>query len=74
MITGPSDSPYQGGVQGNWSAAMTISSVLISLTSLLTDPNASDPLVPSAARLFRRDRRQYEEKAREWTRKFAMIQ
>lgn len=35
-----------------WSPALTISKVLLSICSLLTDPNPKDPLVPEIARIF----------------------
>lgn len=46
--------------------------VLLSICSLLTDPNPDDPLVPEIAHIYKTDRRRYEETAREWTRKYAM--
>lgn len=47
-------------------------SVLLSICSLLTDPNPEDPLVPEIARVYKTDREKYNELAREWTRKYAM--
>jgi len=55
-----------------WSPALTISKVLLSICSLLTDPNPDDPLVPEIAHIYKTDRQRYEETAREWTRKYAM--
>ena len=55
-----------------WSPALTISKVLLSILSLLTDPNPDDPLVPEAADLYKRDRAAYEMKAREWNIAYAM--
>ena len=46
--------------------------VLLSICSLLTDPNPEDPLVPEIARMYKSDREKYNELAREWTRKYAM--
>ena len=46
--------------------------VLLSVCSLLTDPNPDDPLVPDIAHIYKTDRQRYEETAREWTRKYAM--
>ena len=46
--------------------------VLLSICSLLTDPNPDDPLVPEIAHIYKTDRQRYEETAREWTRKYAM--
>ena len=58
-------------LKDQWSPALTISKVLLSLSSLLTDPNPDDPLVPEIARLFKEDRAAHDEKAKEWTRKYA---
>ncbi|KAK2080036.1 Ubiquitin-conjugating enzyme E2 28 [Prototheca wickerhamii] len=55
-----------------WSPALTISKVLLSICSLLTDPNPDDPLVPEIAHIYKSDRARYEDTAREWTRKYAM--
>merc|ERR1712151_808807 len=55
-----------------WSPALTISKVLLSISSLLTDPNPDDPLVPNIAHEYKTDRAKYEASAREWTRKYAM--
>ena len=46
--------------------------VLLSICSLLTDPNPDDPLVPEIAHIYKTDRQRYEETAREWTRKYAV--
>lgn len=47
--------------------------VLLSISSLLTDANPDDPLVPEIAHIYKSDRQRYEETAREWTRKYAMM-
>ena len=52
--------------------APTPCQVLLSISSLLCDPNPDDPLVPEIAHMFKTDRRRYENTAREWTRKAAM--
>ena len=46
--------------------------VLLSICSMLTDPNPDDPLVPEIAHVYKTDRARYEATAREWTRKFAI--
>ena len=46
--------------------------VLLSICSLLCDPNPDDPLVPDIARMFKTDRDKYNNLAKEWTRKYAM--
>ncbi|KAI3769095.1 hypothetical protein L6452_00192 [Arctium lappa] len=55
-----------------WSPALTISKVLLSICSLLTDPNPDDPLVPEIAHMYKNDRAKYETTARSWTQKYAM--
>ncbi|XP_019461676.1 PREDICTED: ubiquitin-conjugating enzyme E2-17 kDa-like isoform X1 [Lupinus angustifolius] len=55
-----------------WSPALTISKVLLSICSLLTDPNPDDPLVPEIAHMYKTDRTKYEATARSWTQKYAM--
>ena len=55
-----------------WSPALTMSKVLLSITSLLTDPNPDDPFVPDIARLYKENRPAYEEQARAWTLQFAV--
>jgi len=59
-------------LRDQWSPALTISKVLLSICSMLTDPNPDDPLVPDIAHLYKTNRAQYEATAREWTRKHAM--
>ncbi|CAI9295376.1 unnamed protein product [Lactuca saligna] len=39
-----------------WSPALTISKVLLSICSLLTDPNPDDPLVPEIAHMYKNQR------------------
>ncbi|KAL0212867.1 hypothetical protein RCL1_006493 [Eukaryota sp. TZLM3-RCL] len=55
-----------------WSPALVISKVLLSICSLLTDPNPDDPLVPEIARILRENPEEYVRRAREYTRKYAM--
>mmetsp|Transcript_8689 Transcript_8689/g.22481 ORF Transcript_8689/g.22481 Transcript_8689/m.22481 type:complete len:153 (-) Transcript_8689:136-594(-) len=54
-----------------WSPALTISKVLLSICSLLTDPNTGDPLVPEIAQVYDKNRKKFEKTAREWTAKYA---
>ena len=110
-LTGPSGSPYAGGVyfldisfptdypfkpprvtfktriyhcninsngaicldilKDNWSPALTISKVLLSICSLLTDANPHDPLVGSIAKQYREDREAHDKVAAEWNRRYA---
>uniref|UniRef100_A0A7N8X4Z3 E2 ubiquitin-conjugating enzyme n=1 Tax=Mastacembelus armatus TaxID=205130 RepID=A0A7N8X4Z3_9TELE len=59
-------------LRSQWSPALTISKVLLSICSLLCDPNPDDPLVPEIARIYKTDREKYNKIAREWTQKYAM--
>lgn len=54
-------------LQSAWCPALTISKVLLSVLSLLTDPNPDDPLVPKIAAQYKEDRARYEAVAKEWT-------
>jgi len=45
--------------------------VLLSISSLMADPNPKDPLVPGIARMYERDRQKYNKEAKEWTTKYA---
>lgn len=56
----------------NWSPALTISKVLLSISSLLTDPNPDDPLVPDIADKYMKNRLQHDITAREWTQTYAI--
>ena len=58
-------------LKDQWSPALTISKVLLSICSLLGDPNPDDPLVPEIARLFRSDHEAYLKKARYFTEEYA---
>ncbi|RKF74038.1 Ubiquitin-conjugating enzyme E2-16 kDa [Golovinomyces cichoracearum] len=57
-------------LRDQWSPALTISKVLLSICSMLTDPNPDDPLVPEIAHIYKTDRSRYEATAREWTCKY----
>lgn len=54
-----------------WSPALKISKVLLSIVSLLTDPNPDSPLTAEAATLYKADRAKYNKTAAEWTKKYA---
>ena len=54
-----------------WSPALTVSKVLLSICSLLTDPNPDDPLVPAIAHLYKDNIEEYSKKAQMWTQLYA---
>ena len=53
-----------------WSPALSISKVLLSLSSLFTDPNPDDPLSPDVAHVYKTNKKQFERIAKDWTQKF----
>uniref|UniRef100_A0A6C0AWK2 UBC core domain-containing protein n=1 Tax=viral metagenome TaxID=1070528 RepID=A0A6C0AWK2_9ZZZZ len=59
-------------LKDQWSPALTISKVLLSICSLLTDANPNDPLVPEIATLLIKNRSAHDANAREWTQQYAM--
>ncbi|CAH8828344.1 unnamed protein product [Trichobilharzia szidati] len=58
-------------LKDNWSPALTISKVLLSICSLLTDCNPADPLVGSIASQYMHNRSEHDRIARLWTQKYA---
>ena len=54
-------------LKDQWSPALTISKVLLSICSLLTDPNPMDPLRPMVAKLYLENKIQYEINVRQHT-------
>jgi ubiquitin-conjugating enzyme E2 D/E len=56
----------------NWSPALTITKLLLSISSLMTDPNPKDPLVKSIADMYMLEREKYNNKAREYTLRYAV--
>ncbi|MEN2497506.1 MAG: Ubiquitin-conjugating enzyme E2 4 [Marteilia pararefringens] len=55
-----------------WSPALTIPKTVLSVMSLMSDPNAEDPLNSECATIFKKDRAKYFEKCVEYTHKYAM--
>eukprot|EP00727_Mastigamoeba_balamuthi_P014142 m51a1_g9350 putative ubiquitin-conjugating enzyme e2 e1 isoform x1 (158) ;mRNA; r:118722-119438 len=58
-------------LKDNWSPALTISKVLLSISALLADCNPDDPLVSTIAQQYINDRAAHDRKALEWTRRYA---
>ncbi|XP_046376611.1 ubiquitin-conjugating enzyme E2-24 kDa-like [Haliotis asinina] len=58
-------------LKDNWSPALTISKVLLSVCSLLTDCNPNDPLVGSIAQQYTNNREEHDRIARQWTKRYA---
>ncbi|KAH7826569.1 putative ubiquitin-conjugating enzyme 1, E2-like protein [Monocercomonoides exilis] len=51
-------------IQKLWTPIFTVSSILISIQSLLTDPNPSSPANVTAAHLYQTDRKEYNKRVR----------
>ena len=60
-------------LKDNWSPVLTLSKIILSISSLLSDPNPDDPLVTEIAELYRSDYDAWFTKAEEHTRKWAIV-
>ncbi|CAM1332282.1 UBE2T (predicted) [Pycnogonum litorale] len=57
--------------QGGWKPSLNLSSVLLSIQLLMTDPNPDDPLMIDIAQEFKYKYSSYEDNARTWTKTYA---
>ena len=51
-------------LQNHWSSVYSVSSILVAIQSLLTDPNPNSPANPEAAKLYVEDRKAYNRRVR----------
>lgn len=58
-------------LKDTWSPALTIGNILLSITSLLSDPNARNALDGDIGKLYLWDRQAFVQRARDWTIRFA---
>jgi ubiquitin-conjugating enzyme E2 D/E len=58
-------------LHSQWSPALSVRDLLISLCSLLTDPNPDHGLNTEAIKLYRADRAKYDKIVKTWTMKYA---
>lgn len=58
-------------LKSQWSPVLSITKILLSICSLLSDPNPNDPLVPDIAKILKTNPEQYDKNAREWTLTYA---
>jgi len=54
-------------LKDQWSPALSIFKVLLSISSLMADPNPNDPLTPDVASVYKNNRELYIKTAKEWT-------
>jgi ubiquitin-conjugating enzyme E2 D/E len=54
-----------------WTPALTVPKILLSICSLLSEPNPDDPLVAEIAAQFQSDRAKHNRIASDWTARFA---
>jgi ubiquitin-conjugating enzyme E2 D/E len=54
-------------LKSQWSPALTITKILLSICSLLADPNPNDPLMPEIAKQLKDDPELYNKTAKDWT-------
>jgi ubiquitin-protein ligase len=55
-----------------WSPALSIQKVILSVSSLMSEPNPDDPLHGEAAQLLKNNPDAYHQKAKVWTQEYAV--
>ena len=60
-------------LQDNWSPALQIRTILLSIQALLGAPNPDDPLANDVAQRWKEDEPAAIETAKEWTGRYAMV-
>ena len=58
-------------LKDQWSPALTIGKVLLSICSLMNDPNPDDPLVSDIANLFKNNKKEHDYRAKISTMEYA---
>ena len=58
-------------LKDQWSPALTLSKVLLSICSLLTDANPKDPLVGTIAQQYINNRAEHDKTAADWVKRYA---
>ena len=58
-------------LKDQWSPALSITKVLLSICSLLSDPNPDDPLSHDIANIYKTNKEEFNRLAREYTVKYA---
>jgi ubiquitin-conjugating enzyme E2 D/E len=60
-------------LKGNWIPSLSVAKLIMSIISLLTDPNPHSPLNGEAATLYLNHKDDYNLKTKEYTEKYAII-
>lgn len=60
-------------IVGNWSPALQIPTILLSIQALMGAPNPDDPLANDVAQRWKEDEPAAIQTARDWTRTHAMV-
>ena len=58
-------------LKDQWTPALDVAKLLLSISSLMAEPNPDDPLVPDVANLYKTNRESFNINAAEWTRIYA---
>jgi len=58
-------------LKDQWSSALRLNSVILSISDLLANPNPNDPLVPDIARQYSTNRELYNKNVVEYVKKYA---
>jgi len=58
-------------ISEGWNPAVSLRQIILSLHTLFTDPNPSNPLVPEVAKLYADDREAFNAKVRQWVQDYA---
>jgi len=74
----PNINPQSGAIcldilAANWTPTLTIKKTLLSISSLMAEPNPLDPLYPEAAILYKTNIETYNNTVRNWVEKYAQI-
>ena len=59
-------------LKNSWNPVLTISKVLLSISSLLSSPNADDPLDIEIANILKKNSQQFKVNALKWTKMYAL--
>ncbi|KAJ1973592.1 hypothetical protein H4R34_005021 [Dimargaris verticillata] len=59
--------------ENNWKPTIKMTDIIQEIASLMESPNLDTPLIASAAELFRSNPKEYQKKAKDWTKRYAQL-